>query len=124
MTTPHHDNADRQTPDEFAQLGNDEQLDTALKPRKTLNLPAATAVLVSIVVLAVGLAGGSRPARGLRLGRYDDHPAGGTRRRMGTAASVARGKVKDRARDRGSRAVGRGVPRSARWSRRTSRSSS
>jgi hypothetical protein len=34
-----------QPPEEFAQIGSDEEVDEALKPRKTLNLPAATAVL-------------------------------------------------------------------------------
>ncbi|MFI6826821.1 DUF5666 domain-containing protein [Kribbella sp. NPDC050241] len=48
-----------QTPDEFAQIGSDEEVDTALKPKKTLNLPIATAVLAGVVVLAVGLAGGA-----------------------------------------------------------------
>ncbi|MFI5695028.1 hypothetical protein ACIA58_24450 [Kribbella sp. NPDC051586] len=48
-----------QTPDEFAQIGSDEEVDAALKPKKTLNLPLATAVLAGIVVLAVGLAGGA-----------------------------------------------------------------
>ncbi|TCM40330.1 DUF5666 domain-containing protein [Kribbella sp. VKM Ac-2568] len=70
MTTPHHENADRQTPDEFAQLGNDQELDTALKPKKTVNLPAATAVLAGIVVLAIGLAGGA----GLHAAFASDSP--------------------------------------------------
>ncbi|GAA1596383.1 MULTISPECIES: hypothetical protein [Kribbella] len=48
-----------ETPDEFAQIGSDEEVDAALRPRKTLNLPLATAVLAGIVVLAVGLAGGA-----------------------------------------------------------------
>jgi VCBS repeat-containing protein len=48
-----------QPPEEFAQIGSDEEVDEALKPKKTLNLPAATAVLAGIVVLAVGLAGGA-----------------------------------------------------------------
>ena len=48
-----------QTPDEFAQIGSDEEVDAALQPKKTLNLPLATAVLAGIVVLAVGLAGGA-----------------------------------------------------------------
>jgi hypothetical protein len=54
MTTPSN-----QTPDEFAQIGNDDEVNEALKPKKTLNLPAATAVLAGIVVLAIGLAGGA-----------------------------------------------------------------
>jgi hypothetical protein len=53
MSTPH------QNPDDFAQIGSDEEVDAALKPRKTLNLPAATAVLAGVVVLAIGLAGGA-----------------------------------------------------------------
>ncbi|GAA3115537.1 hypothetical protein JOF29_003869 [Kribbella aluminosa] len=48
-----------QTPDEFAQIGSDEEVDAALKPKKTLNLPLATAILAGIVVLAIGLAGGA-----------------------------------------------------------------
>ncbi|WP_020386155.1 hypothetical protein [Kribbella catacumbae] len=52
MSTPHPD-------DEFAQIGTDEEVGEALKPKKTLNLPAATAVLAGIVVLAIGLAGGA-----------------------------------------------------------------
>jgi len=48
-----------QTPDEFAQIGSDEEVDAALQPRKTLSLPTATAVLAGVVVLAIGLAGGA-----------------------------------------------------------------
>ena len=48
-----------QTPDEFAQIGSDEEVDEALKPKKTLNLPLATAILTGIVVLAIGLGGGA-----------------------------------------------------------------
>jgi hypothetical protein len=48
-----------QTPDDFAQIGSDEEVDAALKPKKSLNLPLATAILAGIVVLAVGLAGGA-----------------------------------------------------------------
>ncbi len=48
-----------QAPDEFAQIGSDEEVDEALQPKKTLNLPLATAVLAGTVVLAVGLAGGA-----------------------------------------------------------------
>ncbi|TDD61879.1 hypothetical protein E1263_05690 [Kribbella antibiotica] len=48
-----------QTPDEFAQIGSDEEVDAALKPKKTLSLPTATAVLAAVVVLAIGLAGGA-----------------------------------------------------------------
>src|SRR4051794_41159913 len=47
------------TPDEFAQIGSDEEVDAALQPKKTLNLPLTTAILAGIVVLAVGLAGGA-----------------------------------------------------------------
>ncbi|HEY0473699.1 MAG TPA: hypothetical protein VGD34_18650 [Kribbella sp.] len=53
MSTPH------QTPDDFAQIGSDEEVDAALKPKKTFSLPAATAVLAGVVVLAIGLAGGA-----------------------------------------------------------------
>ncbi|NIK59499.1 hypothetical protein [Kribbella shirazensis] len=48
-----------QTPDEFAQIGSDEEVEAALTPKKTLNLPLATAILTGVVVLAVGLAGGA-----------------------------------------------------------------
>jgi len=48
-----------QAPDEFAQIGSDQEVDEALKPKKTLNLPLVTAILAGIVVLAVGLAGGA-----------------------------------------------------------------
>ncbi|NUS55176.1 MAG: hypothetical protein HOV66_10015 [Streptomycetaceae bacterium] len=48
-----------ETPDEFAQIGSDEDVDAALQPKKTLNLPLATAILAGIVVLAIGLAGGA-----------------------------------------------------------------
>ncbi|MGW6281686.1 hypothetical protein [Kribbella sp. NPDC055071] len=48
-----------QNPDEFAQIGSDEEVDAALKPKKTLALPLATAILAGIVVLAIGLAGGA-----------------------------------------------------------------
>jgi len=48
-----------QTPDEFAQIGSDEEVDEALTPKKTLNLPLATAILTGIVVLAIGLGGGA-----------------------------------------------------------------
>jgi len=54
MSTPN------QTPDDdFAQIGTDDEVNAALKPKKTLNLPAATAVLAGVVVLAIGLAGGA-----------------------------------------------------------------
>ncbi|MFF0343078.1 hypothetical protein [Kribbella sp. NPDC004875] len=48
-----------ETPDEFAQIGSDEEVQAALKPKKTLNLPLATAILAGVVVLAVGLGGGA-----------------------------------------------------------------
>ncbi|MGW6194994.1 hypothetical protein ACWF0M_02495 [Kribbella sp. NPDC055110] len=48
-----------QTPDEFAQIGSEEEVDAALTPKKTLNLPLATAILTGIVVLAIGLGGGA-----------------------------------------------------------------
>src|SRR3954451_11698383 len=47
------------TPEEFAQIGSDEEVDAALAPKKTLALPLATAILAGVVVLAVGLAGGA-----------------------------------------------------------------
>jgi hypothetical protein len=72
MSTPHPD-------DEFAQIGTDEEVGEALKPKKTLNLPAATAVLAGVVVLAIGLAGGA----GLHAAFAKDTPA--------TPAAGARG---------------------------------
>jgi hypothetical protein len=60
-----------QTPDEFAQIGSDEEVDAALKPKKTLSLPTATAVLAGVVVLAIGLAGGA----GLHAAFASDTPA-------------------------------------------------
>ncbi|TDO52006.1 hypothetical protein EV651_11826 [Kribbella sp. VKM Ac-2571] len=48
-----------QTPDEFAQIGSDEEVEAALKPKKTLNLPLATAILTGMVVLAIGLGAGA-----------------------------------------------------------------
>jgi hypothetical protein len=53
MSTPN------ENPDEFTQIGSDDEVNEALKPKKTLNLPAATAVLAGVVVLAIGLAGGA-----------------------------------------------------------------
>ncbi|MFD7155316.1 hypothetical protein ACFV9C_11990 [Kribbella sp. NPDC059898] len=48
-----------ESPDDFAQIGSDAEVEAALKPKKTFSLPVATAVLAAIVVLAVGLAGGA-----------------------------------------------------------------
>jgi len=48
-----------QTPDDFTQIGSDEEVDAALTPKKSLNLPLATAILAGIVVLAIGLGGGA-----------------------------------------------------------------
>lgn len=53
MTTPTN------SPDNFGPIADDRDVQAALQPRKTLNLPAATAVLVAVVVLAIGLAGGA-----------------------------------------------------------------
>jgi hypothetical protein len=60
-----------QTPDEFAQIGSDEEVEAALKPKKTLSLTTATAVLAGVVVLAIGLAGGA----GLHAAFASDTPA-------------------------------------------------
>jgi hypothetical protein len=57
--TPGNETPGNQAPDEFAQIGSDTEVDAALQPKKTLNLPMATAILTGIVVLAVGLAGGA-----------------------------------------------------------------
>ncbi|WP_112247242.1 hypothetical protein [Kribbella monticola] len=76
MSTPH------QTPDEFAQIGSDDEVNEALKPKKTVNLPAATAVLAGVVVLAIGLAGGA----GLHAAFAKDNtttPQAGARRGAG-----------------------------------------
>ncbi|MGC4941368.1 DUF5666 domain-containing protein [Kribbella sp. DT2] len=60
-----------QTPDDdFAQIGSDQEVDEALKPKKTLKLPVATAVLSGVVVLAIGLAGGA----GLHAAFASDSP--------------------------------------------------
>ncbi|HEY0689839.1 MAG TPA: hypothetical protein VGD71_12450 [Kribbella sp.] len=47
------------SPDNFGPIADDRDVQAALQPRKTMNMPAATAVLVAIVVLAIGLAGGA-----------------------------------------------------------------
>ncbi len=60
-----------QTPDDFAQIGSDQEVEEALKPKKTLKLPVATAVLSGVVVLAIGLAGGA----GLHAAFASDSPA-------------------------------------------------
>lgn len=59
-----------QTPDDFAQIGSDQEVEEALKPKKTLKLPVATAVLSGVVVLAIGLAGGA----GLHAAFASDSP--------------------------------------------------
>jgi hypothetical protein len=59
-----------QTPDDFAQIGSDQEVEEALQPKKTLKLPMATAVLSGVVVLAVGLAGGA----GLHAAFASDNP--------------------------------------------------
>ncbi len=96
-----------QTPDEFAQIGSDEEVDAALQPKKTLSLPTATAVLAGVVVLAIGPGRRCRPARGLRLGQ---HPAADAGRRAdpaaGTAASAAKAVKAVRAGGRGAATVG------------------
>jgi len=53
MTTPNN------RPDDFEPLADDREVQAALEPRKTLRLPAATAVLLGVVVLAAGVAGGA-----------------------------------------------------------------
>jgi hypothetical protein len=59
-----------QTPDDFAQIGSDQEVEAALRPKKTLKLPVATAVLSGVVVLAIGLAGGA----GLHAAFASDSP--------------------------------------------------
>ncbi|GAA1566453.1 hypothetical protein GCM10009804_23990 [Kribbella hippodromi] len=68
-----------QTPDEFAQIGSDEEVEAALKPKKTLNLPLATAILAGIVVLAVGLAGGAGLHSAFASDSTSNQPQAGTR---------------------------------------------
>ena len=48
-----------QTPDGSPRSGPTQEVEEALKPKKTLKLPTATAVLGGVVVLAIGLAGGA-----------------------------------------------------------------
>ncbi|GAB3825550.1 DUF5666 domain-containing protein [Kribbella italica] len=60
-----------QTPDDFAQIGSDQEVEAALRPQKTFKLPVATAVLSGVVVLAIGLAGGA----GLHAAFASDSPA-------------------------------------------------
>ena len=59
-----------QSPDDFAQIGSDQEVEAALRPKKTLKLPMATAVLSGVVVLAIGLAGGA----GLHAAFASDSP--------------------------------------------------
>jgi len=57
MTTP-PDRPEHRSGD-FESLADDREVEAALEPRKTFRLPAATAVLIGIVVLAAGAAGGA-----------------------------------------------------------------
>jgi hypothetical protein len=77
MTTPTNN------PDDFGPIGDDHDVQAALEPRKTLNMPAATAVLVAIVVLAVGLAGGAGLHAAFASGSTPQAGAGGAGRGMG-----------------------------------------
>jgi hypothetical protein len=70
-------------PDDFGPIADDRDVQAALEPRKTLNLPAATAVLVAIVVLAVGLAGGAGLHAAFASGSTPQAGAGGAGRGMG-----------------------------------------
>jgi hypothetical protein len=80
MTTPTN------SPDNFGPIADDSDVQAALQPRKTLNLPAATAVLVGIVVLAIGLAGGAGLHAAFASGSGGGNPqagAGGYGRGLG-----------------------------------------
>ena len=71
MTTPSN------SPDNFGPIADDRDVQAALQRRKTLNLPAATAVLVAIVVLAVGLAGGAGLHAAFASGNSGGNPQAG-----------------------------------------------
>jgi hypothetical protein len=71
MTTPTN------SPDNFGPIADDRDVQAALQPRKTLNLPAGTAVLVAIVVLAIGLAGGAGLHAAFASGKGGGNPQAG-----------------------------------------------
>jgi hypothetical protein len=74
------------SPDNFGPVADDRDVQAALQPRKTMNIPAATAVLVAIVVLAIGLAGGAGLHAAFASGNGGGNPqagAGGYGRGMG-----------------------------------------
>jgi hypothetical protein len=77
MTTPSNN------PDDFAPIADDRDVQAALQPKKTMNMPAATAVLVAIVVLAIGLAGGAGLHAAFAGGSTPQAGAGGAGRGMG-----------------------------------------
>jgi hypothetical protein len=85
MTTPTNN------PDDFAPIGDDRDVQAALEPKKTLNMPAATAILVAIVVLAVGLAGGAGLHAAFASGSTPQAGAGGAGRGMGGAGGYGGG---------------------------------
>jgi hypothetical protein len=71
------------SPDNFGPIADDRDVQAALQPRKTMNMPAATAVLVAIVVLAIGLAGGA--------GLHAAFAGGGSTPQAGAGGYGARG---------------------------------
>jgi hypothetical protein len=87
-------------PDDFRPLADDREIQAALQPRRTLNLPAATAVLAGIVVLAVGLAGGAGLHAAFASGSSGADQAGGSRgsggfRGRGQAPGQGSGQARD-----------------------------
>jgi hypothetical protein len=65
------------SPDNFGPIADDRDVQAALQPRKTMNMPAATAVLVAIVVLAIGLAGGAGLHAAFASGNGGGNPQAG-----------------------------------------------
>jgi hypothetical protein len=65
------------SPDNFGPIADDRDVQAALQPRKTMNMPAATAVLVAIVVLAIGLAGGAGLHAAFASGKSSGNPQAG-----------------------------------------------
>jgi hypothetical protein len=65
------------SPDNFGPIADDRDVQAALQPRKTMNMPAATAVLVAIVVLAIGLAGGAGLHAAFASGKGGGNPQAG-----------------------------------------------
>ena len=79
-------------PDDFRPLADDREIQAALQPRRTLNLPVATAVLAGIVVLVVGLAGGAGLHAAFAPGSSGADQAGGSRGSGGFRGRGLRGR--------------------------------